>query len=138
MDIEYALIADHADIAAGKLYLAGGGWDQTYAQSIPARVQMGIAVGVRVGWDETNTQIPVQVIIEDDDANQMVRVDGGVQVGRPAGLPAGAAQLAQVAMNLPVALPAFGGYRLRVTAGSGAGEQVMTRPFRLVERHPNR
>ena len=138
MDIEYALIADHADIASGKLYLAGGGWDQTYSQVVPARVQMGIAVGVRVGWEETNTQIPVQVIIEDDDAQQLVRVDGGVQVGRPAGLPAGSAQLAQVAMNLPVALPAFGGYRVRITAGSAEKERVVTRPFRLVERPQGR
>lgn len=134
MDIEHALIADYAEIVGGKLYVMGAGWDQTFAPQVPATVRLAAAIGVRVGWEETNQSIPVQVIVEDDDAHELVRVDGAVQVGRAPDLRPGSSQLAQVAINLTLALPQFGGYRLRVTAGSPASAAEATRPFRLVQR----
>ena len=134
MEIDFALIADYAEIVHGKLYLMGAGWDQTTATEAPTSVRFAAAVGVRVGWDETNRAIPVAVLVEDDDAKELVRVEGAVQVGRPPGLSPGSSQLAQFAINLPLTVPAFGGYRMRVTAGSGDESVVVTRPFRLVKR----
>ena len=134
MDIEYALIADYAEIVSGKLYVMGGGWDHTFAPDVPANVRFAAAVGVRVGWEETNRSIPVQVTVEDDDSRELVRVDGAVQVGRAPDLPPGTSQLTQFAINLALPLPAFGGYRMRVLAGTGDDQAVATRPFRLVKR----
>ena len=134
MEIEYALIADYAEIVGGKLYVMGAGWDHTFAPEAPATVRFAAAIGVRVGWEETNVQVPVKVTVEDDDAQELVRVDGAVQVGRAPGLPPGTSQLAQFAINLTLALPRFGGYRMRVEAGEGEGAAIATRPFRLVHR----
>lgn len=134
MDIEYALIADYAEIVGGKLYVMGAGWDHTFAPEAPATVRFAAAVGVRVGWEETNRSIPVQVTVEDDDSRELMRVDGAVQVGRAPDLPPGASQLAQFAINLALALPSFGGFRMRVVAGTGDEPAVATRPFRLVKR----
>ncbi|MBA4179474.1 MAG: hypothetical protein C0506_02700 [Anaerolinea sp.] len=112
----------------------GAGWDQTFATEAPANVRFAAAVGVRVGWEETNRSIPVQVTIEDDDARELMRVDGAVQVGRAPDLPPGTSQLAQFAINLVLPLPAFGGYRMRVVAGTGDEPAMAARPFRLVKR----
>ena len=132
MDIEYVLIADYAEIVAGKLYVMGGGWDNTTAPEVPAGIRMAVAVGVRLGWEETNTAIPVEMTVHDDDAQELVRVNGAVQVGRSAELLPGSTQLAQIAINLQLNLPTFGGYRVRVVAGGG--DLTRSLPFRLVRR----
>ncbi len=133
MQIETAMIADFAEIVSGKLYLMGGGWDNYWVDKAPAQVRIAIAVGVRVGWDETNVQIPVRIWIEDDDGQEMVRIEGSVNVGRPAGLPPGSGQLAQMAANVPFQAPHVGGYRIRIQAGEQESSyQVL--PFRVMAR----
>ncbi len=134
MDIQFALLADHAEIVSGKLYLMGGGWTTSYAAVIPATIRLAIVVGVRVGWEETNQPVPVRITVENDDGQEFVRIDGQVNVGRPVGLAPGSAQVAQMAANVPVTLPAFGGYRVQIVAG-GEGQPVEENlPFRLEQR----
>lgn len=134
MQIEYALIADFAEIVAGKLYLMGGGWDTYWVEKAPAPVRIAFGVGVRVDWEETNRQIPVRVWIEDDDGKEMVRIDGEVNVGRPAGLPPGSGQLSQMAANVPFQAPHVGGYRIRCEAGGQEGGARAVLPFRVMAR----
>lgn len=134
MRIQHALIADYAEIVNGKLYLMGGAWDVMHLRETPGPVRMAIAVGLQVEWEETNTSIPVIVHVEDDDARELARIEGQVQVGRPAGLPPGSRQLAQMAVNLAMTAPAFGGYRVRVTAGTGDSVVESISPFRIAQR----
>ncbi|MBI5949852.1 MAG: hypothetical protein HY875_17080 [Chloroflexi bacterium] len=134
MDIQFALLADHAEIVSGKLYLMGGGWTTSYAPAAPATIRLAIVVGVRVGWEETNQPVPVRMTVENDDGQEFVRIDGQVNVGRPVGLAPGSSQLAQMAANVPVALPAFGGYRVHIVAGGEASPVEENLPFRLEQR----
>ena len=133
MQIEFGVIADFAEIVAGKLYLQGGGWDNYWVAEAPAPVRLAIAVGVRVGWDETNQPIPIRAWIEDDDGQEMVKIEGQVNVGRPSGLPPGASQLAQMAANVPFQAPHLGGYRVRCEAGEDGGAKIVL-PFRVNRR----
>lgn len=138
MDIEFALIADYAETVSGKLYLMGGGWDTVFVSGEAGQahhhVRLAVAVGVRVGWEETNEAIPVRITVEDDDGAGYLQADGVLNVGRPPGLPPGSTQLAQMTANLAFNLPRLGGYRMRIRAGNG--ERVCERllPFRLVVR----
>jgi hypothetical protein len=134
MHIQHALIADHADIVNGKLYLMGGGWDVYQASELPATIRMSITVGVRIGWEETNKRHPVNVFIEDDDGRVLAKIEGAMQVGRPANLPAGGSQLSQMAANLPLTVDRHGGYRVRVVAGEEGSQEEATVPFRVVPR----
>ena len=136
MEIDYAILADHADVVGNKLYLMGGGWDWTAAPEAPAPVRIAIACGVRIGWEETNVPIPVLITIEDDDAQETMRFVAEVNVGRPPNLPAGTAQLSQMAVNIQVSMPRFGGYRVVITAGPGEAAVRKMLPFRLVRRAP--
>ena len=135
MDIDYALTADHAEIVGGKLYLMGGGWDTTYASEVPAMVRLAIAVGIRVGWTETGQNIPVRVVVEDDDGQVLVSIDGAVTVGRPEGLLPGTPQLTQMAANVAFSAPRFGGYRVMVTTGENQAMTSRSLPFRVAP-HP--
>ena len=134
MDIDYAVLADHAEVVGNKLYLMGGGWDTVGANEAPAPVRLAIAAGVRIEWDETNVPIPVLITIDDDDAQEVLRLQAEVNMGRPPGLPAGSSQLSQVAATVQVSLPRFGGYRVNVIAGGGESEVRRELPFRLVRR----
>ena len=136
MEIDYAILADYAEVVGSKLYLMGGGWDTVGAPEVPAQVRLGIALGVRVDWDETNITIPVSIVIEDDDAQETMRIDAQVNVGRPPGLPAGSTQLSQQAVMIQLSLPRFGGYRVYVNAGAGARAARKALPFRLARRAP--
>ncbi len=132
MDIEYAVLADFAEIVGGKLYLMGGGWDVNHVQGTPATLRLAVAVGVRVEWSETDQPIALTIRVEDDDGKEFVRMDGKLQTSRPANLPAGRAQLSQLAANITVAVPAAGGYRVRATAVLGDDEVERRLPFRVL------
>ncbi len=134
MEIDYAILADHAEVVGNKLYLMGGGWDTMSAADVPAPVRLAIASGVRVEWEETNMAIPLLITIEDDDAQEIVRMEAQVNVGRPPNLPAGSTQLSQMAATVQVSLPRFGGYRVLVVAGTGDQAVRRSLPFRLVRR----
>ena len=134
MEIAHALIADHAEIVNGKLYLMGGGWDRFFAPNLPAQIRVAIAVGVRVGWEETNKPIAVHIYVEDDDGKELVRIDGQVNVGRPPNLPPGFEQLAQMAANVPVNIANHGGYRVRILAGDGPDALERRLVFRVEPR----
>ncbi len=134
MEIDYAILADYAEVVGNKLYLMGGGWDTMSAADVPAPVRLAIANGVRVEWEETNVPIPLLITIEDDDAQEIVRMEAQVNVGRPPNLRAGSTQLSQMAATVQVSLPRFGGYRVLVVAGTGDHAVRRALPFRLVHR----
>ncbi|MBI2767508.1 MAG: hypothetical protein HYX53_16555 [Chloroflexi bacterium] len=136
MDIEYALIADYAEAVAGKLYLMGGGWDSYTAPELPAQLRLAVAVGVRFGWEETNQQAPVIITVQDDDGAEIVRLEGAMNVGRPAHLPPGSTQLAQLAANMPVTAQKHGGYRVVIVAGKDEAAVERRLPFRVLSGRP--
>ena len=74
------------------------------------------------------------MVIEDDDGQVLAKIEGAMQVGRPANLPAGGSQLSQMAANLPLTVQHYGGYRVRVTAGEGEGAVETSLPFRVLPR----
>lgn len=134
MQIDYAILAEHAEVTGNKLYLMGGGWDTMYAPEAPAQVRLVCATGVRVDWDETNIPFPVTLTVEDDDAQEVFRIAGQMQVGRPPHLPIGSTQLYQMAATMQLTLPRFDGYRVLVTVGSGDLAVRKALPFRLAQR----
>jgi hypothetical protein len=134
MDIEFALLADYAEIVGGKLYLMGGGWDVFHAPEAPVSLRVAIALGVRVGWDETNQPIPVNIGVMDDDAQQLARIEGSMTTGRPPALPPGSSQLSQLAANLPLTLQRFGGYHVQIAVGPPGAIITREVAFRLERR----
>ena len=125
MEIDFLILADAAQVADGKLYLLGGGWDRIAVQSLPAMQMAGIAVGVLVPWSETNTPQTLTLTIEDEDgAAVLPQVAVRVEVGRPPGLPAGAEQRVMVAFNAQLALPRLGGYVITAALDGGTERRL--------------
>jgi hypothetical protein len=133
MDIEYALLADHTEIAGGKLYLMGGGWDVTNVNATPVAIRVGVALGIRFGWGEAGKPVPVTVLIEDDDGHEFVHLDATLTVTAAPALPPGAEQLSQLSANFAFTAPEAGGYRVRITARMDEQEVERRLPFRVVK-----
>ncbi len=99
------LLCDHVAVAEGKLYINGAGWSMTRANTA---VPMGLAIFVRIGWDQTNIrhQVTLQLMTEDghpalNQEGKPWRAEGTVEVGRPPGIRHGTPIEAPMALNFP-------------------------------------
>ena len=90
------LLADHAVVADGKLFISGGGWSVTG----PAPTPSAIAIKLDVPWDRANQRLRLRLRLIGQDGEPVtvpgpegpapVQIDGEAEVGRPAGLAHGA------------------------------------------------
>jgi len=101
------MLADHAATAEGKLYISGGGWTVTGPDAIPS----AIAMVIEIPWDQTDRKHLLRLELvdadgraimgQDDDGHSApIELDGEFEVGRPPGLPAGAATHLPMAINI--------------------------------------
>ncbi len=141
------LLADFAQVADGKLTVVGGGWSMTGPEPMP----FGIAILIRVPWDQANHRhlmrlelldadgrpVTVTVETEDDSEDEPEAViffdDVEFEVGRPAGVKPG------TPLDLPLAVNAGpmplepGVYEWRLTI-DGIGDEDWRLPFTVRER----
>ena len=90
------LLADHAVVADGKLYINGGGWSVTGPTPTPS----AIAVKLDVPWDRANQKLQLRlrligqdgepVTVPGPDGPAAIEINGDAEIGRPAGLVHGA------------------------------------------------
>lgn len=107
------LLADHAQVAEGKLFISGGGWSLTG----PAPTPGAIAIKIELPWDRTNVRHRVQIELVDADGHPVtvttpmgtvepVQVGAEFEAGRPPGLKPGTSIDVPLAFNygpLPLA-----------------------------------
>ena len=100
MELEWLILADAAQVADGKLYLLGGGWDVlNVTTGFPMQKHLAVAAAFRIPWNETNQRHVVEMEIADEDGHTLAQVGGQLEVGRPPGLPIGAPQRFQLPME---------------------------------------
>ena len=129
MEVEWLILADAAQIAGGKLYLMGGGWDQINVNKFPHPQNMAIAVSFKVPWTETNLKHNFKIEIVGGDGGIITSVPGQFEVGRPAGLPPGQDQRAQMVVNVAWTIEWNGSY---VIVAHIDGEEDRRFPFNVV------
>lgn len=133
MEIDYLLLAEHAEIQGNKLYLMGGGWDTMHVAEAPANVRLMVAAGVRIDWAETGGPLPLVLRIDDEDAQEVFRINGQMNFQRPANAIPGSTQLSQMTFAVQTRLKALGGYRITLSAGVEGAEVRRSIPFRLAQ-----
>ncbi|MGE0058551.1 MAG: hypothetical protein AB7P33_05025 [Dehalococcoidia bacterium] len=99
---EWLILADAAEIVAGKLYLMGGGWDALTVPQFPVTKQTGLAASFSIPWDDTNHRHEVEIEMITQDGEQVAKMNVTLEAGRPAGIDIGSEQRVQVAANLPL------------------------------------
>ena len=113
MRLTVAMLADSAQVAAGKLYILGGAFDTINARAFPAAVRgLAVVLVAEVGPGERNSDLPIAIRLFDEDGNGLgVESRGIMRVGAPSTLPAGSSSLVPlVASFLGVRFAKAGGY----------------------------
>lgn len=91
--IDFALLADAAQVVQGKLYVLGGGWNTLFVGSFPARhPSLSVGLRVRVPWSWSERTIVIAVDLQDQDGGRVLPtgpIRQGVRVARPQGMPEG-------------------------------------------------
>lgn len=116
-DIDFLILANHAEVQNGLLYIAGGGWSDHH-RPVPAQgpapvSTIGMGVGVKVSWTDTNTPLQLTLVLEDADGKgQLANVGANLTAGRAPTLPPGSDQVVVMAFNVHVQFQHPGEYRL--------------------------
>jgi hypothetical protein len=134
--VEYLLLANHAEVRGGLLYVSGAGWANLFRGSrnpddpIPLS-HFGIGAGFLIPYDETNQlhHIVARIAKEDGD-EELTRIQGNMEVGRPTGLAQGAEQHIVVGLSVDVQFPEEGTYRVVVQIGKDERSVV----FRVLDQ----
>lgn len=119
-EVDFVVIANHAECQNGLLYLAGAGFTELYQPPAPegqqGAVHLGIGVSMIVPWSETNKELSLEVAIENEDGQTLWKAsDIKVEVGRSPGTVAGTDFRPQIAIGATMPCPPLGGYRVRAT-----------------------
>jgi hypothetical protein len=101
------LLCDHAQVAEGKLFIAGGGWSACASTLGPTSIAMVIGVP----WDRANASVAFSLRLVDADGHpvqhetlngsELIAFEGSLEVGRPPGLPPGSALDVPMAFQVP-------------------------------------
>jgi hypothetical protein len=121
--IEFLLIANHVEVQNGLLYASGAGWSDMFRVQpgpdgqVPPN-HFGIGASVSIPWEETNQPHHLTISIQrEEDGAELGRIETDVEVGRPAGLPAGTDQRAVFGIGADIAFAELGGYRITTEVG---------------------
>jgi hypothetical protein len=103
--VDYLLVADYAEVINGRAYIMGAGWDKFAPPAYPAPMRIGIAVGIRVPYLESNTPHRLSVRLRNGDGQEVFKIEGDLETGRPPGS-RGDSILVPLAVNAQVDVPA--------------------------------
>lgn len=139
-----ALLCNHAEVQNNRLYVLGGGIDQSVipaGQPGPWSVSLSLGLVIDVSWAETNRDHAVRIALLDADGNpvevktnstdpQAFSIDLRFNLGRPSQLEAGTSQNVALAVNVPIlAFDKLGSYTFAVSID---GTTLRRLPYRLV------
>ncbi len=91
MKITSAMLADAAQVQAGKLFVLGGGFDTISVRSLPATHRnLSIAMVAEVGPEDRQRDLELHISLIDEDGQPIgVEAKGMLRVGAPPNLPPG-------------------------------------------------
>jgi hypothetical protein len=109
---EFLLLADGAEAVNGKIYILGGGMERYLARSFPVALKADVALGILVGWADTNNRHALELKFMDEDSNPIIGIEAEFEVGRPAGAKPGQDIRNLLAIKGPFPIPEPGAYKL--------------------------
>jgi hypothetical protein len=124
-EIEFLILADHAEAVNGKLYLMGGGWDRRVVADFRQLQIFAVAVAVLIPWTETNRPLSLSVAITDlDGAPIAPPLQTQLTAGRPANAKPGQKLRYMLAVNFQTTIPRPSEYVVEARIGQSPPKRV--------------
>lgn len=132
MRVDTALLCDAATVREGLLHILGGGITRAQRETFPAPLEMTLALRVVMHRTEIAKSHNLELILQDEDGEIVVRVEGEFGVGDPDQVPPGEEPAIAVPWNFPgrPELPHEGRYSLEILID---GIHQASVPFTAVE-----
>jgi uncharacterized protein DUF6941 len=119
MKLDWALLANYAEVRDGLAFVTGGGIDTIQTPQLPAVLNATILVRLLLHRTETNKQHSLDLEITDEDGNSIAKVQAGVTVALNTDLPVGWDVPSMVALNVHgLQLAKEGRYAIEISADS--------------------
>lgn len=133
--VDLAMVADAVQVAQGKLFVLGGGWNTLLVRSFPAKHPvMAVAVLVKVPWSWAERVITIELDLEDGDGARLfpTSIRQRLTVNKPPGMPHGSDIVVPRSFTISnLVLRQPGGYSFIVSIDGRVAERVR---FNAVER----
>jgi len=132
MELDFAFLADAADVTMGKLFVMGGAFDTIHVPGFPA-VHPMLAVVVRLLFKphDLDRKHELEILLLDADGRQTASAKGDLNMPKAPGAPAGWKQAIILPLrfyNLPFKLA--GHYSFEILAD---GQMLKAIPLRIIE-----
>lgn len=125
MQTDVFILADHAQVSEGKLYISGGGWSRLTVNRVPYRKRVGLAIGLRIEPDEAGARHRFRVSMETP-GDPTVLGEGEFQ----SAVFQGPSQVFLIAIDTEVNLESAGAYELILSVN---GDETNRIGFEVVQ-----
>src|SRR3954469_19171802 len=90
MDLDFAFLADAADVSVGKLFVLGGAFDTIHVPTFPATHPMlAVVLRLLLSPHDLDRKHNLEILLLDADAHHVASAKGELTVPKSAGSPAG-------------------------------------------------
>lgn len=90
MDLDFAFLADAADVSLGKLFVLGGAFDTIHVAALPANHPvLAVAVRLLLGPNDLDRKHDLEILLLDADAKHIASAKGELMVPKSPDSPQG-------------------------------------------------
>ena len=133
MEVDFAFLADAAEVANGKLHLVGGAFDTIGAPQTPLNYpKLSIALRLVFSPAELNHKHKVEIRMMNEDGKVIPpSISGDLEISKSPNLPKGWKQGFMTVMNFTnLNFPAFGDYSFELIVNNTSVKSI---PLRIVQ-----
>ena len=133
MEVDFAFLADAAEVSNGKLYSIGGAFDTIYAKEVPVvHPAMSFALRLLLSPAELDRTHQLEVVLIDGDGKRLGGIGGEVNVSKKTGSPVGWRTGFLTAVPLyNLHFESFGDYAFEIVVN---GTSMKSIPLRVASR----
>ena len=133
MEVDFAFLADAAEVTQGKLYVMGGAFDTIWTSNLPV-VHPRLALVMRLLFTpaEVGRKHKVEINFMDEDAKGIAKVGGDLEIGQNPNLPKGWRQGFLTVLNFAnLKFEKFSDYNFEIVVNNTSLKGV---PLRVAQR----
>ena len=130
MEVDFAFLADAAEVASGKLHLVGGAFDTIWARSVPLRYpKMSLALRLLFDAADLDRKHKIEIRIMSEDGKTIPpSIGGDLEIPRNPNLPKGWKQSFLTVMNfVDLNFPHFGDYSFGLIVDNRSEKSILLR-----------
>ena|SRR5438552_3579326 len=132
MELDFAFLADAADVSMGKLFVLGGAFDTIHVQGFPAgHPVLAVVVRLLLSPVDLDRKHEIQILLLDADAHHIASANGELLVPKSPDSPAGWKQTVILPLRFfNVPFKQAGHYSIEILAN---GTMLKAIPLRVVQ-----